>query len=395
MEKWKMKSNSLNKRHIAILGSTGSIGKQTLDVISYHRDAFEVELLTANNNADLLIEQALKFTPNSVVICNTELYEKVKNALAHTDIKVFAGVESAGELAGAEDVQIVVAAMVGFSGLKPTIAAMKRGKIIALANKETLVAAGSIISSLSQQYNAPIIPVDSEHSAIFQCLQGERTRIEKIILTASGGPFRNWDISDFEKITPKNALAHPNWDMGAKVTIDSATMMNKGLEVIEAAWLFNLPVDQIEVIVHPQSVVHSMVQFTDGSLKAQLGYPDMRVPIQFALSYPDRIELNTQRLDFVQLKELTFFAPDMKKFPCLRIAYDAFRKGGNAPCAISGANEIAVNAFLNGKIKFIQIPQVIENTIQKCTFVSAPTLDDIFETNSQAQRIAAEIVGAM
>lgn len=386
-------NNKQNKRHIAILGSTGSIGRQTLDVISHHPDLFEVELLTANNNADLLIQQALKFNPNAVVICNSEHYNKVNDALKNTDTKVFAGVESAGELAGGENVHMVVAAMVGFSGLKPTIQAMKKGKVIALANKETLVAAGSIISALSQQYNAPIIPVDSEHSAIFQCLQGENTQIEKILLTASGGPFRNLELAEFDKITPEDALRHPNWNMGAKVTIDSATMMNKGLEIIEAAWLFNLTVDKIEVVVHPQSIVHSMVQFTDGSLKAQLGYPDMRVPIQFALSYPNRIELDTQRLDFAQLKELTFFAPDMKKFPCIRIAYEAFKKGGNSPCAISGANEVAVNAFLKGKIKFTAIPQIIENTIQKCTFVAAPTLEDIFNTNTQAQQIATQLVG--
>lgn len=384
-----------NKRHIAILGSTGSIGRQTLDVIAHHPDMFEVELLTANNNADLLIEQALKFNPNAVVICNSEHYSKVKEVLKDTDTKVFAGVESAGELAGADNVHIVVAAMVGFSGLKPTIAAMKKGKVIALANKETLVAAGSIITSLSEQYNAPIIPVDSEHSAVFQCLQGENTQIEKLLLTASGGPFRTLELSEFEKITPQDALKHPNWNMGAKVTIDSATMMNKGLEIIEAAWLFNLTVDKIEVVVHPQSIIHSMVQFTDGSVKAQLGYPDMRVPIQYAISYPVRIDLDTPRLDFPTLKELTFFAPDTRRFPCLSIACNAFKKGGNAPCAISGANEVAVDAFLKGKIKFTQIHEIIENTIQKCTFTPAPSLDDIFATNSQSQQIARELVEKM
>lgn len=379
------------KRHIAILGSTGSIGTQALDVISQHQELFEIELLTANNNSRLLIEQARKFNPNAVVICNKALYKEVSEALYDTDTKVFAGIESVCDLVGGDNVQIVLAAMVGFSGLAPTISAMKKGKIIALANKETLVAAGSIISALSVEYQSPLIPVDSEHSAIFQCLQGESAEIEKLILTASGGPFRTTDISDFDKITKSQALNHPNWSMGAKVTIDSATMMNKGLEIMEAAWLFNRSVDDIEVVIHPQSVVHSMVQFTDGSLKAQLGYPDMRVPIQYALSYPQRINLNTKRLSFPQLKELTFFAPDMEKFPCLRIAYDAFNKGGNAPCAMNGANEIAVAAFLKEKIKFTDIPKVISGTLEKCTFVAAPQIEDIYNTDKEAKAIALEL----
>lgn len=379
------------KRHIAILGSTGSIGTQALDVISQHQELFEIELLTANNNSRLLIEQARKFNPNAVVICNKALYKEVSEALYDTDTKVFAGIESVCDLVGGDNVQIVLAAMVGFSGLAPTISAMKKGKIIALANKETLVAAGSIISALSVEYQSPLIPVDSEHSAIFQCLQGESAEIEKLILTASGGPFRTTDISDFDKITKSQALNHPNWSMGAKVTIDSATMMNKGLEIMEAAWLFNRSVDDIEVVIHPQSVVHSMVQFTDGSLKAQLGYPDMRVPIQYALSYPQRINLNTKRLSFPELKELTFFAPDMEKFPCLRIAYDAFNKGGNAPCAMNGANEIAVAAFLKEKIKFTDIPKVISGTLEKCTFVAAPQIEDIYNTDKEAKAIALEL----
>lgn len=381
----------VQKRHIAILGSTGSIGTQALDVISRHPDRFEVELLTANNNSALLVEQARRFRPNAVVICNKSLYGEVAQALKESDTKVFAGIESACELAGGADVHIVIAAMVGFSGLAPTVSAMKKGKIIALANKETLVAAGSIISALSVEYGSPIIPVDSEHSAIFQCLQGEKTRIEKLLLTASGGPFRTKDISEFESITREQALNHPNWSMGAKVTIDSATMMNKGLEIMEAAWLFNQPVDNIEVVVHPQSIVHSMVQFSDGSLKAQLGFPDMRVPIQYALSYPERIDLDTKRLSFPELGELTFFAPDTAKFPCLGIAYDAFRKGGNTPCAMNGANEIAVAGFLGGKIRFTDIPEVITRTVAKCPFIAVPSLEDIYNTDAEAKRIASGI----
>ncbi len=379
------------KRHIAILGSTGSIGTQALDAISQHPDLFEIELLTANNNSRLLIEQARKFNPNAVVICNKALYREVSEALYDTDTKVFAGIESVCDLAGGDNVQIVLAAMVGFSGLAPTISAMKKGKIIALANKETLVAAGSIVSALSAEYQSPIIPVDSEHSAIFQCLQGESAEIEKLILTASGGPFRTTDISEFGSITKEQALRHPNWNMGAKVTIDSATMMNKGLEIMEAAWLFNRSVKDVEVVIHPQSVVHSMVQFTDGSLKAQLGFPDMRVPIQYALTYPNRLSLSTRRLNFPQLRELTFFAPDMQKFPCLQIAYDAFDRGGNAPCAMNGANEIAVASFLADKIKFTEIPEVIYGTLKKCTFVAAPQIEDIYNTDKEAKAIASEL----
>ena len=335
---------------LTILGSTGSIGTQALDVIAQHPDLFEVELLTANNNADLLIEQAIKFKPNNVVICNKELYQKVFDALDSHYIKVFAGIESANSLVQAQDIDIVVASMVGFSGLEPTISAIKAGKAIALANKETLVAAGSIVTSLARKHNVPILPVDSEHSAIFQCLQGEYTEIEKIILTASGGPFREWSLEQIANATKAQALKHPNWDMGAKVTIDSASMMNKGLEMIEASWLFNLPTEKIEIVVHPQSIIHSMVQFTDGCLKAQLGAPDMRVPIQYALSYPQRISLNTERLDFAQLKELTFYAPDKERFPAIRLAYHAHNSGGNMACIMNGANEAAVAAFLKEKM---------------------------------------------
>lgn len=381
-----------NKRRIAILGSTGSIGKQALDVISQHPDIFEVELLTANNNSALLIEQARKFNPNSVVICNEDHYEKVKEALKDTDTKVFAGIESAEELSGGDNVDIVLASMVGFNGLRPTINAIKKGKLIALANKETLVAAGSIVSKLSREYNSPIIPVDSEHSAIFQSLQGEKCKIERLILTASGGPFRNWEKSDFDKITKEDALKHPNWDMGAKVTIDSSTMMNKGLEIIEAAWLFNIPIEDIEVVVHPQSIIHSMVEFSDGSIKGQMSIPDMRIPIQYALTYPYRIDLNCQRIDFKTLKELTFSPPDMDKFPSLAIAYKAFKKGGNIPCVMNGANEVAVESFLKDKIKFNDIPDIIASTIEKSNFVASPTLDDIFESDKWSREIANDLI---
>lgn len=380
------------KRKIAILGSTGSIGTQALDVISHHPDLFQVEMLSAGSNAELLIAQARKFNPNAVVICNKDKYKEVKDALEPLDIKVFAGVESAGDLAGGNNVDIVLASMVGFSGLAPTISAMKKGKVIALANKETLVAAGSIISRLSRECGSPLIPVDSEHSAIFQSLQGERAQIEKLLLTASGGPFFNLPAEKFNDITVEQALNHPNWKMGSKVTIDSASMMNKGLEIMEAAWLFNIPVEKIEVVVHPQSIVHSMVQFTDGSIKAQLGYPDMRVPIQYALSYPNRIDLDTKRISFPELKQLTFFSPDLEKFPCLRIAYDSFKKGGNIPCAMNAANEVAVASFLRGEIKFTQIPLVIEKTLEKCNFVASPSVEDIFSTDRQSKERAQEVL---
>ena len=380
------------KRRIAILGSTGSIGTQALDVISRHQDLFQVEMLSAGSNAALLIQQARQFNPNAVVICDKDKYKEVKDALEPLDIKVFAGVESAGDLAGGSNVDIVLAAMVGFSGLAPTISAMKKGKVIALANKETLVAAGSIISRLSRECGSPLIPVDSEHSAIFQSLQGERATIEKLLLTASGGPFLHLDKKEFDNITVEQALNHPNWKMGSKVTIDSASMMNKGLEIMEAAWLFNIPVDKIEVVVHPQSIIHSMVQFSDGSIKAQLGYPDMRVPIQYALSYPNRIDLNTKRISFPELGSLTFFAPDLEKFPCLAIAYSAFKKGGNIPCAMNAANEVAVASFLKGEIKFTQIPLVIEKTLEKCNFVAAPTVEDIFSTDRQSKERAQEVL---
>lgn len=382
----------MDKRHIAILGSTGSIGRQALDVIGQHQDLFEVELLTANNNADLLIGQALKFRPNSVVICNKDLYSKVFEALDKEDIKVFAGIESANELVKSSNIDIVLAALVGFSGVEPTISAIKSGKTIALANKETLVAAGSIITSLSREYGAPILPVDSEHSAIFQSIQGEMAEIEKLLLTASGGPFLNADHNTIMNATRHQALKHPNWSMGAKVTIDSASMMNKGLEMIEASWLFNIPPEKIEIVVHPQSIVHSLVQFTDGSLKAQLGAPDMRVPIQYALSYPARLNLDTPRISLPELGQLTFLAPDRERFPAIDLAYHAHKCGGNMACIMNGANEVAVAALLEDKILFGKIPHIIEKTMERCSFIATPTIEDIYATHKEAMAIARELI---
>ncbi len=382
----------MKKRHIAILGSTGSIGRQALDVISKHPDLFEVELLTANNNSRLLIEQARLFNPNNVVICNKEHYREVADALDDTYIKVFAGIESVNQLVKSESVDIVLAAMVGFSGLEPTISAVKSGKVIALANKETLVAAGSIITRLAREHNSVILPVDSEHSAIFQSLQGEYAQIEKLILTASGGPFRYSDAETIRKATHREALKHPNWSMGAKVTIDSASMMNKGLEMIEASWLFNTPAEKIEIVIHPQSIIHSLVQFTDGSLKAQLGAPDMRIPIQYALSYPHRLDLNAPRISLAELRQLDFFAPDESRFPTIRLAYSAHKSGGNMACIMNGANEIAVEALLKEKILFGEIPSIIEKTMAKCPFIADPTIEEIFETDALAKQIASNFV---
>lgn len=386
------KEKVMKKRHIAILGSTGSIGRQALDVISQHPDIFEVELLTANNNSSLLIEQAKIFNPNSVVICSKELYNTVFEALDKYDIKVFAGIESANELVKGSNIDIVLASMVGFSGLEPTINAIKGGKIIALANKETLVAAGSIITRIAKEHNTPILPVDSEHSAIFQCLQGENATIEKLLLTASGGPFLNTNTDIIKNATHREALKHPNWSMGAKVTIDSASMMNKGLEMIEASWLFGISPEKIEIVVHPQSIVHSLVQFSDGSLKAQLGAPDMRVPIQYALSYPERLNLNTPRISLPELGRLTFQAPDREKFPAIDLAYSAHKQGGNMACIMNGANEVAVAALLKEKILFGRIPSIIEKTMAKCSFIATPSIEDIFNTHKEAMAIAAELV---
>lgn len=381
------------KRHIAILGSTGSIGSQTLDVIRQHRDLFEVELLTANNSSDLLINQALEFNPSSVVICNEAKYKEVADALQGRDIKVFCGIDSVCALAAGENVDIVVAAMVGFSGLKPTIAAIKAGKIIALANKETLVAAGSFIMGLSRKYNAPILPVDSEHSAIFQCLlSAQGNALSKIHLTASGGPFRTWDKDRIALATAAEALKHPNWNMGAKVTIDSATMMNKGFEVMEAKWLFDVSPSDIHVIIHPESIIHSMVEFEDGAVIAQLCCPDMREPIQFAISFPQRLSLNNRKIDFAQLGQLSFQEPDMNRFPNLALAFDALQRGGNIPCALNAANEVAVAAYLHDRIRFYDIPAIIEKCISGVNFVAEPSLDDIFATHEAALSRANDLI---
>ena len=379
------------QKRIAILGSTGSIGTQALEVISQHPDLFEVEVLTALNNVDLLIEQSIKYNPNTVVIGNENHYEQVKSALENHPIKVYCGADAIAQVCGFDSVDMVLTAMVGFSGLKPTIEAIRAGKSIALANKETLVVAGELIMKEAEANRVPIIPVDSEHSAIYQCLVGEGNNpIEKIILTASGGPFREWDLKDLEKVSPDQALRHPNWCMGPKITIDSATLMNKGLEVIEARWLFGVGPDEIEVVVHPQSIIHSMVQFTDGSIKAQMGMPDMRLPIQYAFSYPHRFESNFERFDFLKHSSLTFERPDTKIFRNLALSYEALRKGGNWPCILNAANEIAVEAFLKEKIGFLQIPDVIEETLNRSTHIKVPELEDYFNSDLQARRVAQE-----
>ncbi|MGM9740462.1 MAG: 1-deoxy-D-xylulose-5-phosphate reductoisomerase [Candidatus Cryptobacteroides sp.] len=381
-----------NRRHIAILGSTGSIGRQALDVVRQHRDLFEVELLTANNSDDLLIEQALEFNPGAVVICNEAKYQKVADALQPKDIKVFAGMDSACSLVGAEDIDIVLTALVGFSGLRPTIAAIKAGKVIALANKETLVAGGSVVMDLARKYRTPIIPVDSEHSAIFQCLLGAGDNdFTRIHLTASGGPFRTWDKARIAEATRNEALRHPQWNMGAKITIDSATMMNKGFEMIEACWLFGTDPSKINIVVHPQSIIHSMVEFEDGAVIAQMGHPDMREPIQLALSFPKRLSLDNKKLDFATLGTLTFEQPDPEKFPCLGLAYEAMKKGGNMPCVMNAANEAAVAGFLSDKIRFYDIPNIISKCMDSIEFVGQPGLEDIFASNEEAFRRASEM----
>lgn len=380
------------KRRIAILGSTGSIGRQALDVVRQHKDLFEVELLTANNSSALLIEQAMEFRPGSVVICNEAKYQEVADALQPNDIKVFTGMDSICSLVEAEDIDIVLTALVGFSGLRPTISAIKAGKIIALANKETLVAGGSVVMDLAKKYNSPILPVDSEHSAIFQCLLGATGNpISRIHLTASGGPFRTWDRDRIAAATKNEALKHPQWTMGAKITIDSATMMNKGFEMIEARWLFDTAPDKINIVVHPQSIIHSMVEFADGAVIAQLGNPDMREPIQFALSFPERLTLNNKKLDFASLQGLTFEEPDMEKFPCLSLAFEAIRKGGNVPCAMNAANEAAVAAFLKDGIRFYDIPEIISACMAGVNFVEKPTVEDLLATNAEVYRVAAEM----
>ena len=379
----------VKKKQIAILGSTGSIGTQALEVISEHSDLFEVEVLTANNNSALLIEQAKKYKPNTVVITNEDKYKEVDDALFDLGIKVFAGQQSLEEVVEGENIDVVLTALVGYSGLKPTIHAIKSGKNIALANKETLVVAGDLITKLCQEYGVSIYPVDSEHSAIFQCLVGEQYNpIEKIYLTASGGPFRGKLRNDLLDITKAQALKHPNWEMGAKITIDSASMMNKGLEVIEAKWLFDLKAEQIDVVVHPQSIIHSAVQFEDGSIKAQLGIPDMKLPIQYALGFPKRLPNIFERFNFIDYPNLTFEKPDLETFRNLQLAYSAMEKGGNMPCILNAANEIAVAAFLKDKIGFLNMSDLIANCMEKITFVSQPTLADYVATD-EATRILA------
>lgn len=383
----------MRKKRIAILGSTGSIGTQALEVIGGHPESFEVEVLTALNNAELLIRQSVHHVPNMVVIGNEDHYELVKDALRGHPIKVFCGEEALAQVAGTDSVDMVLTAMVGFSGLRPTLEAIRSGKDIALANKETMVVAGELINTEARSRQVSIIPVDSEHSAIFQSLAGESLdAIEKLILTASGGPFRGKDPGYLKKVTPEEALRHPNWCMGPKITIDSATMMNKGLEVIEARWLFGCTADRIEVVVHPQSIIHSMVQFIDGSIKAQMGLPDMRLPIQYALTFPERLKSNFRRFSFTDFPELTFEKPDTKIFRNLAISYEALRKGGNWPCILNAANEIAVEAFLNKRIGFLDIPDVIERTLGKSAFIKAPSLDDYVETDLMARQVANEII---
>ena len=379
------------KKRIAILGSTGSIGTQALEVVEQNPDLFEIDCLTANSNADLLIAQAKKFTPNCVAIADDTKYLQVKEALANEPIKVFGGYNSIVQLMSLDSFDLVLTAMVGFSGLEPTLAAIRNKKTIALANKETLVVAGDIVTQLALENNVAIYPVDSEHSAIFQCLYGEFSNpIEKIILTASGGPFRGKKREDLITVTRDQALKHPNWTMGAKITIDSASLMNKGLEMIEAKWLFNLRPDQIDVIVHPQSIIHSIVQFEDGSMKAQMGLPDMKLPIQVAMAYPHRIKNNFPRFDFVNYPNLTFEKPDMETFHCLSLAKQAMDKGGNLPCIMNAANEEAVAAFLNREIGFLAIAETIEEVMMNATFIQQPTIEDYRNSDEEARRIFKE-----
>ena len=383
----------MSKKTIAILGSTGSIGTQTLDVVREHPDLFEVYALTAHSKVDLLIRQAREFQPEMVVIVDETLYPQLKEALSDLPIKVWAGEEALSQVVQAEPIQIVLTALVGYAGLKPTIQAIKSGKTIALANKETLVVAGDLVSRLALENRTPILPVDSEHSAIFQCLIGEGNNpIEKIWLTASGGPFRNYTQEQLEKVTRSDALKHPNWNMGAKITIDSASMMNKGFEMIEAKWLFDIPPQQIEIVIHPQSIIHSMVQFADSSVKAQMGLPDMRLPIQYALSYPDRIFSSFPRLDFTRCRDLTFEEPDRKKFRNLTFAFEAVEKGGNMPCILNAANEIAVDAFLKDQCGFLQMSDIIEQTMLSVGYIAQPALEDYIQTNTEARKKAIEIL---
>ena len=382
-----------NKKHIDILGYTGSIGTQALEVINEHPDYFQVEVLTAQNNAKLLIEQAQKFNPNVVVIGNESLYDQVFSALDPLNIKVYSGDKSLASVVQMEAIDIVLTSLVGYAGLLPTIKAIEAGKHIALANKETLVVAGDLITSLAQEKSVNIYPVDSEHSAIFQCMVGDfHNKIEKIILTASGGPFRGKDSEYLKTVTKAQALKHPNWDMGAKVTIDSATLMNKGLEVIEAKWLFGLKTEQVEVIVHPQSIIHSMVQFEDGSIKAQLGLPDMRLPIQYAISYPDRLPSSFPRFNFTDYPSLTFEQPDTKTFRNLALAYEALRRGGNVPCILNAANEIAVEEFLKDNIGFLKMAEIVEKCMETISFIKQPRYEDYVLTNTETRIKALELI---
>ncbi len=380
------------KRKICILGSTGSIGTQALQVIEEHADLFEAYVLTAGNNADLLIQQARKFVPCAVVIADESKYNMVREALADLPIQVYAGSEALCQVTTMEPVDMVLTALVGFSGLQPTISAIKARKPIALANKETLVVAGELITALCQEYNVPMLPVDSEHSAIFQSLMGEQSEIEKIILTASGGPFRKFSLDEMRNVTAAQALKHPNWDMGAKITIDSASMMNKGFEVIEAKWLFDVDAGRIQVVVHPQSIVHSAVQFRDGAVKAQLGAPDMRVPIQLAMSYPARLESSFPRIDWWDLQDLTFERPDLDRFPCLAMAYEAIRRGGNAACVVNAANEVVNLAFREGRCGFLQMADVIAKTLDTVTYIQKPTLQDYLDTDREARQQALALI---
>lgn len=384
----------MKKQQICILGSTGSIGTQALDVIEQHSDLYEVYCLTANNRVKELAEQAHKFHPAAVVIANENHYEELQDMLSdEPDIKVYAGAQALCDIVQAEPIDMVLASMVGFSGLEPTIHAIKARKKICLANKETLVVAGELICNLAQEYHVPILPVDSEHSAIFQSLVGEGdNEVEKILLTCSGGPFRNYTHEQLEKVTAADALKHPTWDMGAKITIDSASLMNKGFEVTEAKWLFGVPADKIEVLIHPQSVVHSAVQFVDGAVKAQLGVPDMRLPIQYAFSFPQRLHLNGERLDLFKTQDLQFFKPDYQKFKCLQLAFDAIRKGGNMSCIVNAANEIVNAGFRKGECGFLQMADIIEETMAKATFDSNPDLDVYLQTDAEARRIATELM---
>jgi len=386
-------SEVTQKKRVAIFGSTGSIGTQALEVISSHPELFDVEILTAHSNDELLVSQALKFNPNAIVITDESKYDKVKDALSSTSIKVFAGEKALEEVADFDTYDVMLAGIVGFAGLKPTMKAVSNGKMVALANKETLVVAGEIVMQTALENRAPIIPVDSEHSAIFQCLVGEaRNPIEKIILTASGGPFLGKKPNFLVNVKRDHALQHPNWSMGAKITIDSATLMNKGLEMIEAKWLFNLKPDQIEVVIHPQSIIHSMVQFQDGSIKAQMGIPDMKLPIQYALSFPNRIKNEFTRMSFKKYPTLTFEEPDYKTFRNLGLASEALQKGGNMACVLNAANEIAVWAFLKNRIGFLDITAVVEKTMEKISFIQKPTLKDYFESDGEARTFAASLL---